>query len=339
MGTNIFTIAGQEILPGSKKTVLYPAPNINTQVKIDIPVHVFHGKKPGPKLFIVSGIHGDELNGIEIIRRIHEQINLRRLSGTLITVPTVNIHGIIMQTRYFTDRRDLNRSFPGHKTGTLAARLAHGLMREVIRHCQYGIDLHTGAVAHFNIPQLRVDFSVPGAKKFAQSFGAPVILDAKQRVGSLREAASRLGIQVLVYEGGEALRFNELCIRAGVRGILQGMKHLRMLDVINKPTSTKAVITNTSRWVRAPMSGFVEPMHEFKDMVARHVYRGEVLARIHDPFLIHPSVDVIAPFEGIIIGLAMKAMTTAGDALFHIASFKKLSSVRAYIDEYREDIS
>src|SRR5690349_9491967 len=138
MKNNIFTLAGQLIAPGSKKIILYPAPNINTQVKIEIPVHVFHGKYAGPKLFIVSAIHGDELNGIEIIRRVHEHIHVKKLHGTIITVPVVNIHGVIMQRRYLSDGRDLNRCFPGKKTGTLAARLANGVMEEVVKHCDFG---------------------------------------------------------------------------------------------------------------------------------------------------------------------------------------------------------
>lgn len=336
MHNNIFKLAGQDILPGTKKTILYPAPNIHTQVKIEVPVHVFHGKKAGPKLFIVSGIHGDELNGIEIIRRVQEHIHPAHLAGTLITIPAVNIHSLIMQTRYFTDRRDLNRSFPGKKTGTLAARLAFGLMHEVVRHCDYGIDLHTGAIGHFNMPQLRVDFTVSGAKEFAQSFRAPVILDSKQREGSLRKAASHLGIPVIVYEGGEALRFNELCIRGGVQGILHSMKYLEMLEKIKKPLPAKTVITDTSRWLRAPASGLVEPL---KDVIAKHVYEGQLLARIHDPFLLNPSVQVIAPFDGIVIGLNMRAMVTEGDALYHLASFNKLAKVRAYIDEYQDSIT
>src|SRR5258708_3885217 len=167
-----FTLGGSVIEPGTKKVILFPAPNLNTQIKMDIPVHVFHGKKTGPKLFVFSTIHGDELNGIEIIRRVHEHIRIKHLCGTLITMPVVNIHGIIMQTRYFSDRRDLNRSFPGAKKGTLAARLAYGLMKSVVSHCDYGIDLHTGAYGRMNMPQLRVDFSTPGSKEFARSFNS-----------------------------------------------------------------------------------------------------------------------------------------------------------------------
>ncbi len=333
-----FVIAGNEIEPGTKRTILFPAPNINTQVKIDIPAHVFHGKYKGPKIFIIGAIHGDELNGVEIIRRVHEKISVKRLHGTIITVPVVNIHGVIMQTRYLTDRRDLNRSFPGAKKGTLASRLAFGLMTQIVKHCDYGIDLHTGANGRINIPQLRVDFSVAGTKEFAKSFKAPVILASKQRDGSLRAAAARLGIPVLVYEGGEALRFNELCICAGTDGVLNVLNHLKMQKFSDKKfnRTSKSVITDTSRWVRAPASGIVQPM---KGVIASHVQKGEVLANIHDPYLINPSTALIAPFEGVVIGQALKAMATEGDALFHIASFKNIKGVRAYIDELWDEIS
>ncbi len=336
MSRKIFTMAGNQIEPGTKKIIYFPAPNINTQIKINIPVHVFHGNKEGPKLFIVGAIHGDELNSIEILRRVHEHIQVENLSGTLITVPVTNIHGVMMQTRYFSDRRDLNRSFPGLKKGTLAARLAYGLMKHVVSHCDYGIDLHTGAYAHMNMPQLRTDFSVPGNKKFAEFFNAPVILDSKQRDGSLRQAASQLGIPLIVYEGGEALRVNELCIRAGVSGILNVLHHLKMLKLnIQKKNKKKSLIAKTSRWVRAPASGFIEPV---ENIVSRLVKKGDILAHIHDPFLINPSVEIISPFEGVVICQALKAMVTEGDALFHIASFKKISGVRDYIDEFREDL-
>lgn len=337
MDRKILTLAENQIEPGTKKVILFPAPNINTQIKIDIPMHVFHGKKSGPKIFIIGAIHGDELNSIEIIRRVHEYIRIQHLSGTVITIPVVNIHGVIMQTRYLSDRRDLNRSFPGAKKGTLAARLAHGLMKHVVSYCDYGIDLHTGAYGRMNMPQLRADFSTSGTKELARSFNAPVILDSKQRDGSLRQAASQLGIPLIVYEGGEALRFNELCIRAGVRGILSVLHHLKMLRSNNPQVrkNSKSVITNTSRWVRAPASGCVEPA---RNIFAGHINKGDTLAYIHDPFLINPSIKVVAPFEGIVIGQALKSIATEGDALFHIASFKKISGVRAYIDEFQEEI-
>lgn len=336
MTNKVFTIAGNEIAPGTRTTILFPAPNINTQVKIDIPVHVFNGKHKGPTLFITCAIHGDEVNSIEIIRRVHEHIHVNKLCGTLITLPVANIHGLMLQTRYLSDRRDLNRSFPGSKKGTLANRLAHGIMEHIVSHCDYGIDLHTGAAGHLNIPQLRVDFTVPGSREYAKSFNAPVILSAKQRDGSLRQAASQLGIPVLVYEGGEALRYNELCIRAGVRGVLNVMRYLKMLHAYDKTGSQKSrsVISDTSRWVRAPQSGLFEAK---ENIIGKPVKKGDILAHIHDPFLINPSSKVIAPFNGIIIGQALKAIATEGDALFHLASFKKIAGVKSYIDELREE--
>lgn len=338
MARNAFILAEQTIQPGTRKLISFPAPNINMQVPINIPVHVFHGAKPGPKLFITACVHGDELNGIEILRRIHEYIRLKELRGTIITVPVVNIHGVMIQSRYFSDRRDLNRCFPGSKKGTLAARLAHGILTHVVSHCDYGIDLHTGGIGRINMPQLRVDFTVPGTKAFAKYFNAPIILDSKQRDGSMRQAAGEMGIPVLVYEGGEAMRYNELCIRGGERGVKSVLHHLGMLKSTDKfiMQNSKSVITNTSRWVRSPVSGMVEPK---LTKLAVHVKQGDVLGYVHDPFLINPSQKIIAPFEGIVIGASLKAMATEGDALFHIASFKKLAGVRAYIDEYREEIS
>lgn len=332
-----FNFAGSQIEPGTKKVILFPAPSIITQVKIDIPVHVFHGNGNGPKLFVISAIHGDELNGIEILRRVHKAIKLKQLKGTLISIPVANIQGVIMQSRYFSDRRDLNRSFPGSAKGTLAARLAYGIMKQVVRCCDYGIDLHTGAVGRMNMPQLRADFEISETKELAKSFNAPVILVSRQRDGSLRQSADRLGVPVIVYEGGEALRYNELCIRAGVRGILNVMHHFGIYRADHNKIDhhSRSVITDTSRWVRAPASGLIEPVD---DVVSKKVKKGQVLARIHDPFLINPTVDVIAPFEGIVIGQSLRAMATDGDALFHLASFTKLAGVKAYIDEFREEI-
>lgn len=332
-----FKMAGHTLEPNSKNIILFPAPNINTQVKIEIPVHVFNGQYEGPTLFITSAIHGDELNSIEIIRRVHDHIKLKKLHGTIITVPVTNIHGVIMQSRYFSDRRDLNRSFPGAKHGTLAARLAHGLMKKIVSISDYGIDLHTGAFGRMNIPQLRVDFSTPGTKEFARSFGAPIILDSKQRDGSLRQAAGKLGIPILVYEGGEALRFNEHCVRAGVRGILNTLKYLNMLDTtISHEKSSRSIITKTSRWLRAPASGLVEPIG---NVLAKTIKKNQLIARIHDPFLMNPATEVRSPFTGIVIGQALKAMATEGDALFHIASIKQIAGIKAYIDEFCEEIN
>ena len=226
-------------------------------------------------------MHGDEINSIEIIRRLHTHRSLKHLRGTLITIPVANVFGFILQIRYLPDRRDSNRSFPGSKMGLLAARLANLLIEEIVTQCNYGIDLHTGSIGHLNMPQLRVNLDTPGAEQLAHAFDVPVILNAKIRDGSLREAASELGIPLLVYEAGEALRFNEICIRAGVRGIINVLKALDMLGTskAKKPVKYKSVITNTSRWVRA-----TEVLVQTIAQVSQTVQKDDILAYIHDPF-------------------------------------------------------
>ncbi len=334
-----FEIAGEFIEPGTTETIFLPTPDLYTQTKMSVPVHVFHGKYSGPKLFVTSAIHGDELNSIEIVRRLHKQKWLKNLKGTLITLPLVNVYGFIIQSRYLPDRRDLNRTFPGSQDGSLAARLAHLITEEIISKCQYGIDLHTGSQGKTNLPQLRVNLETPGAKPLAKAFEAPVIIDAKIRDGSLRQAASELGIPILVYEGGEALRFNELCIRMGVRGIEKVMNYLGMISTVNgtKKTDFKPVITQTSRWVRAQASGILEPVKDISKSFT--VKKDEIVYFIHDPFLINPSIPVTAPFDGIIIGLTNLPVINEGDAICHIASTKKLKHMRAYIDELKNEIS
>lgn len=331
-------IAGNEIAPGSYKMISLPAADLYTQTEMGLPIHVFHGMNAGPKVFITGTIHGDELNSIEILRRVHQQKWLNNINGTLITIPVVNIYGFIIQSRYLPDRRDLNRSFPGSSKGSLAARLAYTLTNEILQICQYGIDLHTGAYGRVNLPQLRVNLATPGAKTLAKAFDVPVIVDAEIRDGSLRQAASEMGIPVLVYEGGEALRHNELCIKMGVRGIANVLQHLGMVKIpkTKKHTTLKPLITKNVRWVRASCSGILQPTRDYTQSFS--VKKDEVLAYIHDPFLMNPSTPVIAPDNGILIGLTNLPVVNEGDATFNIASTKRVKDVSAYIEELREEI-
>lgn len=332
-----FVIADQIIQPGMKVTVLYPAPNINSQIKVDIPVHVYHGKYKGPTIFIMSGIHGDELNSIEVVRRVSKVIKLKKLHGTIIILPVANIYGLIMQSRYMPDRRDLNRSFPGSKKGSMASRLAHSIIKQIVSRCDCGIDLHTGAYGRMNMPQLRVNLDNPEVKRMALAFGVPVILDCKTRDGSLREVSSKLGIPILVYEGGEALRYNESCIRGGVLGVCNVMSYLGMLNFSRKGSERKKpLITRTSRWVRAPVSGFIQPV---KSILTKAVKKGMVLGYVHDPFLINKSVEITAPFDGIVIGQTLKPLASEGEALFNIASFKKIKGATESIEDFKDLIS
>jgi uncharacterized protein len=337
MANKTISIAGQTVQPGTRKTIFLPAVGMFTQTKIELPLHIIHGKQSGPTMFVVGTIHGDEVNSIEIVRRIHGHPSLKKLHGTLIIMPVSNVFGFILQSRYSPDRRDLNRCFPGKHNGSLAAMLAHLISAEVIPHCDYIIDLHTGGYGHVNMPQLRVNLDVPQVKQLAKAFGVPVILEAKVREGSLRQYASTLGIPTLVYEGGEALRFNQLSILMGVRGILNVLFHLKMIAVHpgKKLMSSKSVITQTSRWVRAPSSGLIEVLGS----LAKAVKKNEILAYIHDPFMMNKSVAVTAPFAGMIIGQTLHPLIYEGDALFHIASLKKIRNVSSYIDELVVEVS
>jgi predicted deacylase len=288
---------------------------LHTRVPVQMPVWVIHGRRPGPRLFISAAIHGDELNGIEIIRRVRAR-PLKGLQGTLLLVPVVNVFGLLQHSRYLPDRRDLNRSFPGSERGSLAARLAHLFMAEIVERCTHGIDLHTGAVHRSNLPQIRAQLDDAETRALALAFGAPVVLDSRLRDGSLREAAAEKGIPTLIYEAGEALRFDEMSIRVGVAGIVEVMRTLGMLR--RKPGArarpAQPVIADGSHWVRTPAGGILRTAIR----LGQRVSTGELLGRVSDPFGAD-EVRVDAPHEGIIIGRNSLPLVNEGDALFHVA--------------------
>ena len=199
-------INGENVLPGSSVTLELPLPELYTRTPMTMPVQVRRGKRPGPCLFVCAAVHGDELNGIEIIRRLMKRRALSRVRGTIIAVPIVNVYGVIERSRYLPDRRDLNRSFPGSGRGSLAARVADLFMTEIVARCTHGIDLHTGAMHRGNLPQVRGNLDHEETLRLARLFGVPVLINADVRDGSLREAAAARGIPMLLYEAGEALR-------------------------------------------------------------------------------------------------------------------------------------
>lgn len=327
-------IAGTDILPGNSYKLELPATRLYTDTNIAIPVFVKRGKRPGPTLFLSAAIHGDELNGVEIINRI---INSRRLSGlrgTLIAVPVVNVYGVLAQSRYLPDRRDLNRSFPGSPKGSLAARLAHIFLDEIVSKSDYGIDYHTGAIHRSNLPQIRANLDDEETRAMGEAFGVPVMLNSNVRDGSLRQCAADMGARVLLYEAGEALRFDELCIRAGVEGTIKVMRHLEMLSPSrSKKSAYESVIARRSDWTRATDSGFVNHHKELGD----HVASGDVLATISDPF--GKVLDtVVANREGIIIGKQKIPLVQEGEAMYHIAYFHDTEEVAEHIETMQDDL-
>jgi predicted deacylase len=326
------TIGGNEIKAGTRQTLHLPLPEFYNYSPTTMTIHVVHGRNSGPCMLIASALHGDEINGVEIIRRLLGHKSLERIKGTLILIPVVNVFGFVSQSRYLPDRRDLNRSFPGSPKGSMAARLAHVLMSDLLPHCTHVIDLHTGAVARENFPQIRATLnSSPQLEELAKAFNAPVILDAGLRDGTFRKAAHEKGIPVLVYEAGEALRFDEVSIRAGVAGILNILSYLGMTRKRTRRREHHPLIAKSSHWVRAPQSGVARSLVALGTKVAA----GDELAYISDPSGEHEEV-VTSPAAGIVIGRNRLPLVHEGEAIFHIARFSQPSDAAESIENFQD---
>ncbi len=316
---DLLHIGGHSIAPGETLQIEMPVVRLYTDTDICMPVHVVRGKKPGPNVFVSAAIHGDELNGIEIIRRLIKEKLPKISRGSVILVPMVNVYGVLNQSRYMPDRRDLNRCFPGSRKGSLAGIVANRFLTEIVDHCQYGIDLHTGAIHRTNFPQIRANLQDEETLDLAKAFGVPVLVNSNLRDGSLREAAQGCGAKVLLYEAGEALRFDELSIRAGVRGVLNVLESLAMIRRRRRSSKREPIVpyvANTSAWTRASCSGIVRNLKSLGDAVAK----GDPLAEIGSP-LAETFGVVRASRSGIIIGRQNIPLVQEGDAMFHIAYF------------------
>jgi len=325
-----FEIGGQVVEPGTRQTVDLSLPPLYTHTSVALPVHVINGKYPGPTMCVLAALHGDEINGVEIIRRLLASKAINRIRGTLLAVPVVNVYGFVQQSRYLPDRRDLNRSFPGSERGSMASRLAHTLMTEVIAKCTHGIDYHTAAGGRTNLPQIRIDLDEhPEALAMAQAFAPPIIMDMATRDGTLREAAK---IPMLLYEAGEALRFDDVSIRAGLRGTIRVMRHLGMLAPAKKTTvSHEAFIANDSEWMRAPQSGIVRsnvPM-------GAAIQKGQVLGVIADP-LGGSEESVVSRRNGVLIGMSKMPLVHEGEALYHVACTSEVKLAAQAVNEFHQ---
>ena len=311
-------IGGRTVLPGKRLYMEIPVARIATQDQLALPVAVVHGKAPGPRLWISGAIHGDELNGIDIAHRVLESADEASIRGTLIVVPIVNVFGFIHQSRYLPDRRDLNRTFPGSPRGSLAARMAHLFLQEIVERSTHGIDLHTAASNRGNLPQIRGDFEDPETRRMAEAFGAPVMIHSKLRDGSLRKAGGRRGIPVVVYEGGEANRFNQRVIRTGVNGVRRVMAHLGMTSDTPEPESDPVREARSSYWVRARRSGILRLGVRLGETVAAK----QRLGVIRDSFG-RDRGYVQARAGGIVVGLTFNPLIYQGDGLVHIAEVEE----------------
>ena len=322
-------IGGVRVSPGAQANVNLPVADLYTSTPLHMPVRVVCGRAAGPVLFVSAAIHGDELNGVEVIRRLLQRKALRSIRGTLLAVPIVNVHGFLDQSRYLPDRRDLNRSFPGSAKGSIAARLANLFVREILSRADFGIDLHTGAINRSNLPQIRGNLDDPATLELAKVFGAPVAINSNIRDGSLRGCAADRGLPMLIYEAGEALRFDELSIRAGLRGILNVMRHIGMLPPARGSRQVEPVIAASTRWIRASASGIVSAKAELGNRVAKD----QIIATVSDP-LGDEQQHVVAPFDGIVIGRSNLPLAHEGDALMHIAEFRSVPRAESRVETF-----
>jgi predicted deacylase len=331
----VLTVAGVRIKPGQQTIVQIPVARLYTHTEMTMPVHVVHGRREGPRLFVCGAIHGDEIVGTEIIRRLIQLKRLKSIRGTLLAVPVVNVYGFLQHSRYSPDRRDLNRFFPGSEKGSLTSQLAGTFMDEVVKGSTHGIDLHAGSNHRANLPQIRAAIDEPETLRLAKAFKVPVIINAKTRDGSLRHAAAEIGVTTLLYEAGEALRFDEMAIRAGVRGIMSVMQALGMLTSRRLPGSEiDPLVADTTSWVRAPASGILRMQVPLGGRVARSTNIGEIA----DPFG-GGGVDIRSPVSGMVIGRLNMPLVHQGDAVIHIAHLDRLKGIAPVIEEFREEIT
>ncbi len=314
MSENTFEIAKEIIAPGKLRRFELPVSRLATQTLVSLPVTVVNGVEPGPKLWLSAAIHGDEINGVEIIAQILSRINPQKLRGTIIAVSIVNVFGFIEQSRYLPDRRDLNRSFPGSENGSLASQLANLFMREIVQRSTHGIDLHTAAVHRINLPQIRANLKDETTYCCAKAFGAPVMMHASTRDGSLRHAATRKGIPVLLYEAGEALRFDPLAIEVGVKGILQVMNCLEMYQDDLISTVSDSWETKNSKWIRASCGGIFHLEVNLGEKVTKRQELGYITNAFGER-----RVAVRASVEGMVISHIQNPLVNQGDAIIHLA--------------------
>lgn len=336
----IIRIGDTIVHPGEKTLVELPVAGLYTHTAIALPVHVINGHQPGPRLFVSAAVHGDELNGVEIIRRLLQHKALKRLNGSLIAIPVVNMFGLVQHSRYLPDRRDLNRSFPGSKQGPLASRLAWIFMEYIVKQCTHGIDLHTGASHRCNLPQIRANLDDPETRELAKAFGVPVIINSNMRDGSLRGTADQHGVISLLYEAGESLRFDEKSIRIGVRGILNVMQKLEMLPLLGHKQPRKSAsgpfTARSNVWVRASHSGIFRSLKKLGDKVNM----GTLLGVITDPtdMFDEGRYEVRAQASGLIIGKTNLPLVNEGDALYNIARIGETTGKTAEVEIFQQEI-
>jgi len=308
-------IGGISVSPGEEKLLKISIDRLPTGTLIDIPVYVFNSKKPGPRLLVQAGLHGDEINGIEIVRRMLAEKRFKIEKGAVIAVPILNIFGFIHFSRDVPDGKDVNRSFPGTKSGSMASRIAYHYTSEILRQIDFGVDLHTGGGQRHNFPQIRYTDQDESSKALAEAFQAPFTFPSRLIKGSFRNAAFRMRKPTIVFEAGESMRFDDYSILEGMQGILNVMKHFRMISKIEPSyiERFKSITLSNRKWLRASTAGMFIP----KITNGSEIEKGQVLGIISDTYA-KQTKTIKAPSDGYVICINHQAVVNQGDALFHI---------------------
>ncbi|MEM7380272.1 MAG: succinylglutamate desuccinylase/aspartoacylase family protein [Bacteroidota bacterium] len=309
-------VIGKEAVPPGKEQLLkISIDRLPTGTLIDIPVYVFNAKKPGPTILIQAGLHGDEINGIEIVRRMLQQKRFKIRKGAVVAVPILNIFGFIHFSRDVPDGKDVNRSFPGTKSGSMASRIAYHYTSEILRQIDIGIDLHTGGAQRHNFPQIRYTEEDEHSKELASVFNAPITFPSRLIKGSFRNAAYRMGKPTVVYEAGESMRFDDYGILEGMQGILNVLKHFDMISKIEPLYSERkeTVYLEERKWLRAPTAGMFIP----EVTNGSEITKGQELGLITDTYAKHRK-RIKAPYDGYVICINHQAVVNQGEALFHV---------------------
>jgi predicted deacylase len=313
-GRDSFELLGQRIAPGSSTRLMWSASRIFEGMSSETPVLVVHGREPGPVLCVTAAIHGDELNGIEMVRRVFQELSPEELKGTAVGVPIVNIHGFRRGSRYLPDRRDLNRFFPGNPQGSSAARIAHSLFENIVRRCTALVDLHTGSFFRSNLPQVRADLSAEPVAALAHGFGGMLVLNSEAAPGTLRRAATDAGIPAVILEAGEPLRLQPRQVEQGVAGLNRLMRSLGMVRkaiLLKQPEP----VYYRSRWVRANHGGVLFSVVR----LGQTVRPGDILGTVTDPITNEQNL-IYSPSDGRVIGMAVNQVVMPGFAAFHLGT-------------------
>lgn len=315
-------LLNDEVPPGEMNTLYWMPEQSFASIATPVPVLIAHGKRPGPVVCMTAAVHGDELNGIEMVRRVMYQLEPERLSGTVIGVPIVNLDGFRRGSRYLADRRDLNRYFPGHPQGSSAARIAHSLFTDIIQHCQFLADLHTGSLRRVNLTQLRGDMTDPNIVEFARKFGGITVLHGRAASGTLRRAASEAGIPTVTMEAGGPNRLEEDAVDSGVQAIETMLDNLGMRKTRRFWSSPQPVFYE-SQWLRADQGGILMSKVKLND----NVRPGQVLGTVTDP-VTNTGSAIIAPIAGRVLGMAENQVVHTGFAAYHIGIEKAPEEVQ-----------